>query len=102
MADSTQGQAIEIQHEESDGRGAFFIEREGARLGQMTYSRAGDDLIIIDHTEVHQKLQGLGVARRLLDTAVAWARATKTKVMATCPYAKAQFAKDPSIRDVLA
>jgi predicted GNAT family acetyltransferase len=94
--------AITIEHEEADGRGAFFVEREGIRLAQMTYSRAGDDLVIIDHTEVNEKLQGLGIARRLLDTAVAWARTTKTRVIATCPYAKAQFEKDPSIRDVLA
>src|SRR5262245_50016354 len=93
---------IEIQHAEDGGRGAFFVAREGVRLAQMTYSRAGDDLVIIDHTEVHEKLQGMGVARRLLDAAVAWARATKTRVIATCPYAKEQFAKDPSIRDVLA
>jgi predicted GNAT family acetyltransferase len=94
--------AIDIRHEEEGGRGAFFIEREGTRLAQMTYSRAGDDLVIIDHTEVNEQLQGLGIARRLLDSAVAWARETKTRVMATCPYAKAQFAKDPSIQDVLA
>jgi uncharacterized protein len=93
---------IDIRHEEEDGRGAFFIEREGNRLARMTYSRAADDLVIIDHTEVLQELQGLGVARKLLDAAVAWARQTKTRVMATCPYAKAQFAKDPSIQDVLA
>ena len=68
----------------------------------MTYSRAGDDLVIIDHTEVNEQLQGLGIARRLLDAAVAWARTTKTRVTVTCPYAKAQFAKDPSIQDVLA
>jgi predicted GNAT family acetyltransferase len=94
--------AIEIAHAEAGHRGAFFVEREGVRLAEMTYTRAGDDLVIIDHTEVHPKLQGLGVARRLLDAAVAWARATKTRVMATCPYALAQFERDPSIRDVLA
>lgn len=93
---------IEIRHAESDGRGAFFIERDGARVAEMTYSRAGEALVIIDHTEVHELLRGLGVTRRLLDTAVAWARSTETRVIATCPYAKAQFDKDPSIRDVLA
>jgi predicted GNAT family acetyltransferase len=96
------GQAITIEHEETDGRGAFFVAREGLRLAEMTYSRAAPDLVIIDHTEVHDALRGLGVARRLLDATVAWARATKTRVEATCPYAKAQFEKDPSIRDVLA
>jgi predicted GNAT family acetyltransferase len=93
--------ALDVRHEESGGRGAFFVEREGERLAEMTYSRSGEHRVIIDHTEVHQKLQGLGVARRLLDTAVAWARATGTRVMATCPYAKAQFEKDATIRDVL-
>jgi predicted GNAT family acetyltransferase len=92
---------IEIQHEEIDNRGAFFVEKENFRLAEMTYSRAGDDLVIIDHTEVHERLRGLGVARKLLDAAVAWARTTKTRVIATCPYAKSQFDKDPSIQDVL-
>ena len=98
----TSTQPIEIEHEESDGRGAFFVAREGIRLAEMTYSRSAPDLVIIDHTETHEKLRGLGVARKLLDHAVAWARATKTKVIATCPYARGQFERDPSIRDVLA
>jgi predicted GNAT family acetyltransferase len=93
--------ALDVRHEENDGRGAFFVERGGERLAEMTYTRVSERLVIIDHTEVHAKLQGMGVARRLLDTAVAWARETSTKVTATCPYAKAQFAQDASIRDVL-
>jgi len=91
---------IQIQHSEDDGRGAFFVEREDIRLAEMTYARVTPQLVIIDHTLVDEGLRGLGVARRLLDTAVAWARQTGTKLAATCPYAKAQFAKDASIRDV--
>jgi predicted GNAT family acetyltransferase len=93
--------ALDIQHEEEGGRGAFFVERGGVRLALMTYVRAGEHLVIVDHTEVNDALKGKGVARRLLDTAVAWARKTGTKINPTCPYAKAQFDKDPSIRDVL-
>lgn len=92
---------IDVKHEEADGRGAFFFEHKSVRLAEMTYSRTTPSLVIIDHTEVSPKLQGMGVARKLLDTLVAWARETKTKVAVTCPYAKAQFQKDPSIRDVL-
>ena len=91
-----------IQHEEIDHRGAFFIEQEGTRVAMLTYSRANASLVIIDHTEVAPSLGGQGVARRLLDAAVAWARATGTRVIAVCPYASAQFERDPSIRDVLA
>lgn len=97
---STEKKAIEIQHEEEDGRGIFFVAREGIQLAEMTYSRAGEQLVIIDHTLVDEQLRGLGVARMLLDRLVSWARESHTRVMATCPYAKAQFAKDPSIRDV--
>ena len=43
---------IQVQHAEEDGRGAFFVAREGVRLAQMTYSRAGDDLVIIDSPPV--------------------------------------------------
>jgi uncharacterized protein len=93
---------LTIQHAEEQGRGAFFVERGGMRLAEMTYVRAGEALVIIDHTEVHEALRGLGVARQLLDAAVSWARVTATRVRATCPYASAQFQKDASIRDVLA
>jgi predicted GNAT family acetyltransferase len=93
---------INVEHEEADGRGAFFVAREGMRLAAMTYTRMDETLIIVDHTEVHGSLRGQGVSRRLLDALVAWARTTRTRVMATCPYARAQFDKDPSIRDVYA
>ena len=90
-----------IKQEESGHRGAFFLEHDGKRLAEMTYSRANQALVIIDSTYVDAELKGQGVGRKLLDAAVAWARETRTRIVATCPFASAQFAKDPSIRDVL-
>ena len=89
-----------IAHEEADGKGAFFVTRDGTRLGEMRYHRDRDDHVVIVHTEVSDVLRGQGVARKLLDATVAWARETGTKLGATCPYAKAQFDKDAAIRDV--
>ncbi len=91
---------LEVRHEETDGVGAFFIERDGKRIAEQAYVRIDEHRIMIAHTEVDGSLKGQGVGRRLLDTAVAWARKTGTRVRATCPYAKAQFEKDESIRDV--
>jgi predicted GNAT family acetyltransferase len=91
-----------IKHEETGNHGAFFYERNGDRLAAMTYSRTTPAFVIIDHTEVSDVLKGQGMGRQLLDALVTWARATGTKVMATCPYALAQFRKDESIRDVFA
>ena len=90
-----------IQHEEAASKGAFYIDKAGQRVAEMTYSRTNATMIIIDHTEVADSLRGEGVGRQLLDALVAWARSTGTKVLPLCPYAKAQFDKDPSIRDVL-
>ena len=91
-----------VQHQEVGSKGVFFVQGEaGGRLAEMTYSRTNASLIIIDHTEVDPSLAGQGVGRELLNALVGWARNTKTKVIPLCPFAKAQFGKDPSIRDVL-
>ena len=91
-----------IKHEETGNRGAFYFEREGERLAAMTYSRTTPTLVIIDHTEVSDVLKGQGMGRQLLDALVAWARETNTRLMATCPYALAQFKKDATLHDVVA
>lgn len=90
-----------IEHQEQDAKGAFFVQQGGQRIAEMTYSRTSPALIIIDHTDVSESLKGQGVGRQLLDALVAWVRSTDTKVIALCPFAKSQFDKDPSIRDVL-
>ena len=90
--------SLDIQHID----GAFVIERDGKRLAEMTYHVSRNGPTVIDHTEVSDELRGQGIARKLLDALVAWARASKIKIEPRCPYAKAQFEKDASIRDVLA
>ncbi|MGF6214255.1 GNAT family N-acetyltransferase [Comamonas odontotermitis] len=90
-----------IHHQEADAKGAFFVDKSGQRMAEMTYSRTNAAMVIIDHTEVDESLRGEGVGRQLLDALVAWARETGTKVLPLCPFAKAQFGKDASIHDVL-
>jgi predicted GNAT family acetyltransferase len=91
-----------ITHEEDGHRGVFAYQRDGRRFAKLTYSRANATLVIIDHTEVDPSLSGQGIGRRLVDAAVSWARSSHVKVIATCPFASAQFARDPALRDVLA
>ena len=91
-----------VQHEEAASKGVFHIEKNGQRVAEMTDSRTNATMVIIDHTDVDESLRGAGVGRQLLDALVAWARSTGTKVLPLCPYAKAQFDKDASIRDVRA
>lgn len=89
-----------VSHADLAGGGTFFIERDGARVAEMTYRRIGESRVRIDHTWVDQGLRGKGVARKLLEALVLWARGTGTRVGATCSYAVMQFARDSSISDV--
>jgi predicted GNAT family acetyltransferase len=67
----------------------------------MTFSRAGERLIIIDHTAVPDALRGQGIGDRLVATAVEDARERGLKIFPLCPFAAAQFRRHPEYADVL-
>ncbi|WDF67705.1 GNAT family N-acetyltransferase [Sphingobacterium oryzagri] len=91
---------IEIKQE--DGRkGKFELFVDGALAGEMTYTWAGDDKFIIDHTEVKAGFEGQGLGKKLVLAAVDFARAKHAKVMPLCPYAKRVFDKSPDLKDIL-
>ena len=90
-----------IEHQEAGNKGIFFIEKDGRRLAEMSYSRTNATMVIIDHTDVDASLSGQGVGSKLLAALIEWARASGTKIIPLCPFAKSRFDKDPSIRDVL-
>jgi predicted GNAT family acetyltransferase len=100
--DGTDPRPIEVRHAASPTRGAFVIERDGHRLAEMTYVRAGAKRLIVDHTFVDDALRREGAGRRLLQAVVDWARAEHLLVIPVCPFAKAMFERDASIQDVLA
>jgi predicted GNAT family acetyltransferase len=76
------------------------IERDGKLLAEMSYSMAGDKLII-DHTDVSDALRGTGTGGKLVAAAVEWARANRKQILPLCPFAKSVFDKKPEYRDVL-
>jgi predicted GNAT family acetyltransferase len=91
---------LPIQHQQTAEAGVFYVEVDGERLANLSYGRSGGGANI-EHTYVSDRLRGRGVARRLVDAAVAWARQSGTKLSATCSYAKAVFEKDSSLADVV-
>ncbi|MEJ0100238.1 MAG: GNAT family N-acetyltransferase [Pseudomonadota bacterium] len=91
-----------ISHEEQGGRGAFYLARDGRRIAEMTYQRNDAARITIDHTEVDPSLRGQGIARHLLDAAVAWARQSGIRITPRCSYVVAEFARDKTLADLLA
>ncbi|MEZ5009111.1 MAG: GNAT family N-acetyltransferase [Chitinophagales bacterium] len=90
-----------VQIEQSATKGRAFYLKNDQTLAEMTFSKAGSELIIIDHTEVDDSLRGQGIGRKLLDKIIEMVRANNLKVLPLCPYVKSVFDKDASIRDVL-
>lgn len=90
----------EIKHTEGDSGGVFHTTIDGHKA-EMTYSKAGTTVMIIDHTGVPEALGGQGVGLKLVEAGIALARERGLKIMPLCPFAKAQFEKHPEWKDVL-
>ena len=91
----------EVQVKINDKKGSFFIEIDGKQEGKMTFVFAGNDKIIIDHTEVNPGNNGKGYGKKMVDKAVEYAREKNIKIIPLCPFAKKVFDKTPEFRDVL-
>lgn len=91
---------MDIQHSETGNKGAFFIEADGKRIAEMTYSRAGTGRIIIDHTEVSEVLKGKGAGKQLVTAAVDYARKNNLKILPLCPFARSVFERTREFDDV--
>ena len=92
---------MEIRHEITEKKGRFVYEVNGMEKAEMTYSHAGDDKIIIDHTEVDGSLKGQGVGYKLVEASVNYARDKQIKILPLCPFANAVFKKKKEYSDVL-
>jgi len=91
---------MDISHERQGHRGAFVVNRAGARLAELTYTVAGSR-VILDHTQVDDALRGTGTGAKLVAAAVEWARAEKKSLMPLCPFARSVFDRTPAYADVL-
>ena len=92
---------MEILLKENDGKGSAIAQENEKRAGMMTYSIAGTELIIIDHTEVEPAFNGRGVGKLMLYKIVEMAREKNTKIIPLCPFAASAFKKAEDIKDVL-
>jgi len=77
-----------IVHEPGTTKGRFVAQEDDKELGEMTYSVAGPEKIIIDHTEGFPGSEGKGVGLKLLDAAIAHAREQGRRIMPLCPFAR--------------
>lgn len=92
---------MEILQEDNGKKGKFYVQDELGEAAQMTYVWSGEKIIIIDHTEVDQRLAGKGIGKQLVKASVEFARAKGIKIIPLCPFAKSVFQREPAFEDVL-
>jgi len=98
---TTKPQADDILLEDNGAKGRYVLRSADGAEAQLTFTRAGQTLIIIDHTEVPDVFRGQGIGVKLIERAVADARRSGVKIIPLCPFAKAQFERRPEWADVL-
>jgi len=92
---------IEVKQSNNEKNGNFEAFIDGNHAGLMTYTWAGEERFIIDHTEVEEAYNGKGVGKEMLLAAVDFARKNGKNIIPLCPFAKATFQKHEELQDVL-
>jgi uncharacterized protein len=92
---------LEIHLEDTGSKGRYYLRSPAGDVAEMTFTKAGEHLTIIDHTEVPDAFRGQGAGLRLVTRAVEDARAAGKKIIPLCPFANAQFRKHQEWADVL-
>ncbi|MEZ4877966.1 MAG: GNAT family N-acetyltransferase [Flavobacterium sp.] len=92
---------MEVKLNINEKNGIFYIEVDGKTEAKMTFVFAGDEKIIIDHTEVNPGNNGKGYGKMMVQKAVEFALEKNIKIIPLCPFAKSVFDKTPEFRTVL-
>lgn len=90
-----------INREDLGKKGRFVILEGDKFAGEMTFTWAGEDKIIIDHTGVQKEHGGKGLGKKLVMEAVTFARQNEIKILPLCPFAKRVLTQDTEFMDIL-
>lgn len=93
---------LKITLEDTGSKGRYVARLPGvAEEAEMTFSRANEKLIIVDHTGVPDSMAGKGVGKALAQNVIEEARTKGFKIIPLCPFLKAQADRHPEWSDVI-
>jgi len=96
------GESFTIALEDHGKKGRYVLRPEGANdEAELTFSRASDTLIIVDHTGVPEVFRGKGYGKLLAARVVEDARKKGFKIVPLCPFFKAQAQRHADWADVI-
>lgn len=85
------------------GTNKFYIgDNESDPIAELTFKQKDEKTIIADHTFVAEELRGEGVAGKLFEELIAYARRKQVKIIPECPYIQKKMDKTSEYEDVLA
>ena len=89
--------ALEIIHNEAENRFEVWIE---GYLSKLDYLRDGKNFVIM-HVGVYPEHRGQGVAGKITQGALEYARANSLRVIPMCSYAAAYIRRNPQYADLM-
>lgn len=76
-------------------KGRITVENDAGNFrGELTYKNKGHNIIIVDHTYVPDEFRGQGIAAKLTEKIVEYAKKNNLKIIPQCPYVKRVFDKN--------
>ena len=85
---------MQINHEEANSKGSFFIREADKQLAEMTYHLNEPGTMVIEHTWVAESLRGKKVGNALVDKGVEFAREHHYKILPLCTFAHKVLTRD--------
>lgn len=91
---------MQIQVEQTENNGAFYILQNNERVAEMTFVKPDRSTLTIEHTEVSEVLRGTGAGKKLVEYAVEYARKNELKIIPVCPFVLKTFERNAEYTDV--
>ena len=91
-----------IQQKETEGKGMFYIEKDGDIVAELTYTLDDNNLMTIDHTETEPEMTGEGLASSLVKHSVEYAKENNLQIDPLCEYAAKQFERHEEYQEIQA
>ncbi|MEI3606352.1 GNAT family N-acetyltransferase [Pseudogracilibacillus sp. SE30717A] len=85
------------------GNNKFYIgENEETPIAEITFKPKNEQTIIADHTYVSDELRGEGIAGKLLEALIDYARKENKKIVPVCSYVKQKMERTEEYHDLIA
>jgi hypothetical protein len=96
---STNEENIMVRHEKPAQR---FAVRLDGKIGYLSYEQKAEKLLDYAHTYVPPEFRNRGIAAKLTQHALMWARENGYSIIPSCSYVQAYINRHPEFHDLVA